>query len=226
MLEKLRNSSENWATRILLFVIGASFVFWGFGGGNIASSDVALKVAGHSVSTVELEKEFKRQIAQMQSAMGPNIQFNYKQAIQMGLLDQVINNMTYRILLDEEAKNQGIYVSDDKIYEIIKNTKEFQDEKGNFSPEKFAYILDANNVSENEFVNEIANSIARELLINSVVSNIDTTNVAKILYKQKNEERIVDVVSFKIDNERINSIPKNNELEELYKNFLYYYQCR
>lgn len=217
MLNKLRNCSETWISRILLFVIGASFVFWGISGNNMSGADVALKVAGRSVSTIELETELKRQIAQMQSAMGPNINFNYKQAIQMGLLDQVINNMVYRILLDTEAKKQGIYVSDSKIYEIIQNTKEFQDEKGNFSPEKFAYILDANNVSEADFIAEIANNIARELLINAVVSNFNITNIAEILYKQKNEQRIIDVVSFKVDNEQIASSPKTEELEEIYK---------
>ena len=217
MLKKLKNASDTWVSRILLFIIGASFVFWGISGQNMAGSDVVLKVANKNVSSIELEEEFKRQIAQMQSAMGNNINFNYKQAIQMGLLDQVINNMIYRLLLDEEAKNQGIYVSNEKIYEIIQNTKEFQDDKGNFSPEKFAYILEANNVSEKTFINEIANSIAREILVNTIVSNVNATNVAEILYKQKNEERTIDVVSFKITNEKITSTPKEEELKELYK---------
>ncbi|MGN0929014.1 MAG: peptidylprolyl isomerase [Alphaproteobacteria bacterium] len=217
MLKKLQNASETWVSRILLFIIGASFIFWGISGQNMAGSDVALKIAGKNVSSVELEDEFKRQIAQMQSAMGGNINFNYKQAVQMGLLDQVINNMIYRFLLDAEAKNQGIYVTDEKIYEIIQNTKEFQDEKGNFSPEKFAYILEANNVSEKTFVDEIANSIAREILVNAIVSNIDPTGIAEILYKQKNEERIIDVVSFKVANEKITSTSKDEELKELYQ---------
>ena len=217
MINKLRNYSETWVSRILLFVIGASFIFWGVSGQNMFGSNVAIKVAGRSISAVELEEEFKRQVAQMQSLMGPNVNFNYKQAIQLGLLDQVINNMIFRILLDAEAKSQGIYVSNDKIYEIIQNTKEFQDDKGNFSPEKFAYILDANNVSEKTFVDEIANSIARELLVNAVTSNIDVTPIAEILYKQRNEERIIDVVSFKVANEKISTTPTEDELKELYQ---------
>lgn len=217
MLKKLKNCSETWVSRVLLFIIGASFIFWGVSGQSLTGSNVALKVAGKSISTVELEEEFKRQIAQMQAAMGPNVKFNYKQAVQLGLLDQVINNMIYRLLLDAEAKEQGIYVSNDKIYEMIQNTKEFQDDKGNFSPEKFAYILDANNISEKTFVDEIANSVAREILVNAVVSNIEPSSISEILYKQRNEERIIDVVNFKISNEKIASSPKEEELKELYQ---------
>ena len=138
MLEKIKNYSETWISKILLFAIGASFVFWGISGNMMTNSNTALKVGNKQISAIELESELKRQIAQMQMAMG-NINFNYQQAISMGLLEQVINNMTYRLLLDAEAKNQGIYVSNNKIYEIIKNTKEFQDKDGNFSAEQFAY---------------------------------------------------------------------------------------
>ena len=216
MLEKIKNYSETWISKILLFAIGASFVFWGISGNMMTNSNTALKVGNKQISAIELESELKRQIAQMQMAMG-NINFNYQQAISMGLLEQVINNMTYRLLLDAEAKNQGIYVSNNKIYEIIKNTKEFQDKDGKFSAEQFAYILNANNTTETEFVSEIANNIARELLVNSIVSDINTDNIAKLLYQQKNEERIIDVVQFDIDKEKITSTPKDEELKELYQ---------
>lgn len=217
MLNKLRGGSEKWITKILIFAIGASFIFLGISGNSFSNANIAFEVANQKVSVMELESELKRQISQMQNAMGGDIKFNYKQAMQMGLLDQVINNMIYRILLDAEIQDQGIYVSDDKIYQIIKGTKEFQDDNGEFSPEKFAYILNVNAVAEKTFVEEIANEVARELLANSVVSNIDVSVIAEILYKQKNEQRVMDIVSFNLDKEKIATLPKDEELEELYK---------
>ncbi|MBR4315464.1 MAG: peptidylprolyl isomerase, partial [Alphaproteobacteria bacterium] len=187
----------------------------GFTNDFTGSGNIALKVADKSVSIQELDLELRRQIDQFKQKTGiPN--FNYKQALQMGLVDQIINNMTYRLLLDAEAKDEGILVSDDKIYEIIKNTKDFQDDKGNFSPERFAYILDQNNITEHKFVEEISNDIARQILMNAITSNIDHSYISELLYKNKNEKRVFDVVSFKIENEKISSKPTDLELKEIY----------
>lgn len=215
MLEKIKKSSETFIVRFILFVIGCSFVFFGFSNQFSGNSNTALIVGDRKVSINELDEELRRQVAQMQQLMGIS-NFNYKQALQMGLLEQIIDNMAYRILLDIEAKENGILVSDDKIYEIIQNTKEFQDDKGNFSPEKFAYILDSNKISETKFVEETANEIARQILINALTSNIDNSLVSEILYKNKNEKRVFDVVSFKVENESITKTPKDTELKEIY----------
>ena len=128
MIEKMKRVSETAIAKFLLALITLSFVFFGFTNDFTGSGNIALKVADKSVSIQELDLELRRQIDQFKQKTGiPN--FNYKQALQMGLVDQIINNMTYRLLLDAEAKDEGILVSDDKIYEIIKNTKDFQDDK-------------------------------------------------------------------------------------------------
>lgn len=215
MIEKMKRVSETAIAKFLLALITLSFVFFGFTNDFTGSGNIALKVADKSVSIQELDLELRRQIDQFKQKTGiPN--FNYKQALQMGLVDQIINNMTYRLLLDAEAKDEGILVSDDKIYEIIKNTKDFQDDKGNFSPERFAYILDQNNITEHKFVEEISNDIARQILMNAITSNIDHSYISELLYKNKNEKRVFDVVSFKIENEKISSKPTDLELKEIY----------
>lgn len=215
MIEKMKRASETAIAKFLLALITLSFVFFGFTNDFTGSGNIALKVADKSVSIQELDLELRRQIDQFKQKTGiPN--FNYKQALQMGLVDQIINNMTYRLLLDAEAKDEGILVSDDKIYEIIKNTKDFQDDKGNFSPERFAYILDQNNITEHKFVEEISNDIARQILMNAITSNIDHSYISELLYKNKNEKRVFDVVSFKIENEKISSKPTDLELKEIY----------
>ncbi len=214
MIEKLRQTSETAIAKFLLGIITLSFIFFGFTNDFTGSGNVALKIGDKSVSIQELDQELRRQVSQFQQKI-PN--FNYKQALQMGLVDQIIDNMTYRILLDLETKDQGIVVSDNKIYEIIKNTKEFQDDKGNFSPEKFAYILDQNNITEQKFIEEISNDISRQILVNAITSNIEHSYLSEILYKNRNEKRIFDVVSFKVENEKVSTTPTDSELKEIYE---------
>ncbi len=216
MIEKMRKTSETVIAKFLFALITLSFVFFGFTGDFGSSGNTALKVGGREVSIQELDEELRRQIAQFKEKTNiPN--FNYKQALQMGLVDQIVDNMVYRLLLDLEAKDQGILVSDDKIYEIIKNTKMFQDDKGNFSPEQFAYILDKNNVSEQQFINEVSNDIARQILMNSLTSNVEHSYISELLYKNKNEKRVFDVVSFKVDNEKVSANPTDVELKDIYE---------
>ncbi len=216
MIEKLRQGSETAIAKFLFGIITLSFIFFGFTNDFTGSSNIAVKVGDKSISIQELDQELRRQIAQFREKTKiPN--FNYKQALQMGLVDQIIDNMTYRILLDLETKDQGIVVSNDKIYEIIKKTVDFQDDKGNFSPEKFAYILDQNNITEQKFIDEISNDISRQILMNAITSNIDHSYISELLYKNKNEKRIFDVVSFKVENEKIATQPTDSELKEIYE---------
>ena len=215
MLKQMKKYSDTFVVKTLLWLIGFSFVFFGFSKEFMGNDNIAIKVADKRVTVQELNEEVRRQIAQLQQSVG-NVNFDYKQALKMGLLDQIVNNLVYRLLIDAETKDQGIYVSDEKIYEIVKNTKEFQDDKGNFSPEKFAYILSDNGVSEHQFISEVSNDISRQILVNSVMSNVDNSTLAEILYKNKNEKRIFDVVSFKVKDENIKKNPSEQELNDIY----------
>ena len=52
--------------------------------------------------------------------------------------------------------------------------------------------------------------------MNAITSNIDHSYISELLYKNKNEKRVFDVVSFKIENEKISSKPTDLELKEIY----------
>ena len=99
MLEKMKKSSETFVVRFILFVIGCSFVFFGFSNQFSGNSNTAFIVGDRKVSINELDEELRRQVSQMQQIMGIQ-NFNYKQALQMGLLEQIIDNISYRILLE------------------------------------------------------------------------------------------------------------------------------
>jgi peptidyl-prolyl cis-trans isomerase D len=225
MIEKIRRYSETWLSKILMIIIAGSFVFWGVSGSLFTGSGVAVTIGDAKISAQELDRELRRQLSQIQAAMG-GIGFDYRQAVQMGLLDQVVNNLIYRILLDKEAKEEGILVSDEKIYSIIQGTPEFQDENKNFSPEKFAYVLDANGITERALVDEVANSVARDILVNTVTSHMDASDIAAIAYRHRNETRSADVLALKISDEKTAEAPGADELKALYEKNIAKFQER
>ncbi|MDR3126801.1 MAG: peptidylprolyl isomerase [Rickettsiales bacterium] len=214
-VSKIRKNEDSWTVKIIMALIGASLLFFGLSGTIFsAGQNIALKVGPRQVSIVEVDQEFRRQVAQMQSIVG---QFDTAGAIRMGLLDQVVDNMAYRILLDLEAEELGLYITDDKVYELLTKMKEFQDEKGNFSAEKFAYILDMNRVGEKEFIAEIRAQNAREMLMNSVISNVDISRLAWIMYSVRNEKRAIDIATLKHSDEKISVEPSDDDLRAAYR---------
>ena len=113
MLKEMKNSSEKFFVKLIFGLISASFIFFGFVKSDFGADSTVLSVAGTKVSAKEFDEELRRQIAQIRRILG-NTRINYKQALQMGFVDQIIDNLAYRILLDKEAKELGIEVSNEK----------------------------------------------------------------------------------------------------------------
>lgn len=215
LISQLRNASETWAAKGLMFLIGLSFVFWGFGGSMLGGTDNSVRVGGRTISAQEIDVEARRQIAQMSSLMG-GAQFNYQQALEIGLIGQIVDNMIVRVLLDLRAADVGLAVSNEKIYEIISTTSQFMDEKKNFSPETFAYVLEANNLTERDFVKSVAEGVLREMLAGAIVGEVSAEAWAEIPYRLKYESRTVDLITINPLSEKVAGAPSDEALREIY----------
>ena len=213
MINEMKKLTDKTLTKVILWLICGSFVFIGFTSNFLIGDQTALIIAKQKVDIYELDNELSRQLNFIKKQTGGKI----SPALKKGFLSQVINNLVFRILLDTDIKNKAIPVSNEKIYEIVKATKEFQDDKGNFSQKLFEYILKANGVSEPNFIAEIANQTARDLFVNTLTAYVDNSNIAKINYKLNNEKRVFDYISLNVKNETITTKPTDNELQETYK---------
>ncbi len=213
MINEMKKLTDKTLTKIILWLICGSFVFIGFTSNFLIGDQTAIIIDKQEVDIYELDNELSRQMNFIKKQTGGKIIPELKK----GLLSQVINNLVFRILLDTNIKNKGIPVSNEKIYEIVKATKEFQDDKGKFSQKLFDYILKTNGVNEPSFIAEIANQTARDLFVNTLTAYIDNSKTAKINYKLKSEKRVFDSISLNIKNEIISNKPTDNKLQEIYK---------
>ncbi len=213
MINEMKKLTDKTLTKIILWLICGSFVFIGFTSNFLIGDQTALVIDKQEIDIYELDNELSRQLNFIKKQTDGKI----SPALKKGFLSQVINNMVFRILLDTNIKNKGIPVSNEKIYEIVKATKEFQDDKGNFSQKLFDYILKTNGVNEKKFIAEIANQTARDLFVNTLTAYVDNSNIAKINYKLAGEKRVFDYISLNVKDEKIASTPTDNELKEIYK---------
>ncbi len=218
MLAIIKNFSNGLISKIIIGLICASFIFFGISKEFFFNSDsTILKIGETKVSTEEYNEKLKKIFSSFKKN---NLNFKLDKIYKNILANELLNNITLKILLNNYTKEKGIPVSEEKIYEIIKATKEFQDNKGNFVPEKFDYLLKINNINEQDFITDISHETSRNILTNTITSYTDNNLITKVNYIKNNEKRIVDLVKINISKEKPNLTNLkdiNKELNELYK---------
>jgi len=218
MLEVFRKFSDTLIAKILLSVLALSFVSWGiagyvFGGG---ANSTVLVVGKTDVSAGVLQEELRRQKVQLQSIMGKNIHMN--PMMEQALLEQVIQNLTFRLLVDESAADLGLVLTDQQAIQLITQQKEFQDKDGKFSPALFHKILSYNGISEVLFMDEIKKQQTRVLLRESIVNGLSVpVSLAKGSYAFTNQQRVIQYKELSATDMKISKKPEDAELLSIYE---------
>ena len=124
MLNKLRNFSTSKFAAVFVFIIAIPFVFWGMGGvfssGN--TNNIA-KINNYNVST----KDFMDYVNEAQIS-NEYIQEN----INNNVLEELLTELISSKIVDLEVKNLNIIISEKNLAAMIKNSKNFHDEKKKF----------------------------------------------------------------------------------------------
>ncbi len=144
MLDSFRTYSQSPGGRFLLalmFGLLAVSFFIAFGpSGRLfeptkGGAEYAAKVDGETISRVEFERYYYRQIRQFGTQVDPAMLDRYMPRSRV--LDELIKDR----LLSEAALNAGIDTSDRELADLIRKDPSFQDEDGKFSPERYQLVL-------------------------------------------------------------------------------------
>jgi peptidyl-prolyl cis-trans isomerase D len=181
-----------------------------------ASTSTIFSTAGQNISAQVLDQELRRQIMQMERMSNQRI--DMKLAVQMGILNQVISNMSLRLLLDKVAQDSGITIRRDRIEAMIRAYPEMQDAQGNFNYQMFRAMLQASNISETDFVEETRKEKARELIQSSFMNMPNIPKfLAKFDYMANNEIRNVSSILMNAKDTILTEKPTDEELLQIYE---------
>ncbi|WP_394221124.1 SurA N-terminal domain-containing protein [Alteromonas gracilis] len=154
MLERIREGSQGpWAMAIIALIV-LSFVFAGVGSYLTSSGTTAVAtVNGEEISAQELERAYQNQRSQMESQYGESIaqlfsSEQYLAEFKRNVLDRLIAEK----LVQQQASDMGLRVSDEQIRETIVQMPEFQF-GGQFDNERFQSILRQNGFQVADFRN-------------------------------------------------------------------------
>ncbi len=195
MLEAMRGTVAKIVIRILAFFLILSFAVWGIGDmfrGRSAPSDVA-EVGGFKISGQELNREFRRAVDNLRERLGS--QFDATQARQLGVLDQILQQLITNRLFALETARLGLDAGNDMVRSIIASDPAFQSQAGRFDAEVFRRALSRENKSEAGYVASLRSDVVRLQLTGSFAAGaVVPKKLHQLVYDFRNERRVADVV--------------------------------
>lgn len=192
---------SQWMKKLGVGVLSAflilSFAIWGVGDmfrGSGVSQTVAT-VGDSEIARQDLNDQFRRVLNVMRDRLGAG--FDRQQALQIGLLDQTLDQIVNGRLLVLEAQSLGLRAGDDLVRTAIQKAPEFQGVSSAFDPLRFREFLQREGFgSEGAYVQVLRQELLRRQLTGAVIAGIDPPGrLTELLYSFRNEQRVAEVAA-------------------------------
>ena len=199
--------------KFFLLFLAAGFALWGVGDvttGLIGGSDKAISASEETISPREVAMEFERSRRNYM----PNSSVG--EALQDGLLSDVMGALSREILFQAENRSLGLTVTREMQRDAIIGEKSFQDDTGVFSEGRFMQTLASAGMSEADYLKRVDNFLMRDQLVDAVSSGVrfDSTTAHAIAAFDM-EKRVVRLTSFSVNPEKID-LPSDSDIENFF----------
>ena len=211
MLQSLRTGSKSPFMKVFLVFLAGGFAIWGIGDvstGLFGPGDKAIKAGSQSVSSLEVAQEFDF----IRRAQYNGISTG--DAIQFGLLNDVISRMARTTLFEAEADTLNIVSTREMQKTALLRQTAFQDETGAFSQGRFLRALSQAGLSEDAYLQQLDKTILSQQIADTVSMGAKyPERISKEFAKYELERRTAQLISFDINPEE-QPVPQDNELRD------------
>ena len=211
MLQSLRTGSKSPFMKVFLVFLAGGFAIWGIGDvstGLFGPGDKAIKAGSQSVSSLEVAQEFDF----IRRAQYNGISTG--DAIQFGLLNDVISRMARTTLFEAEADTLNIVSTREMQKIALLRQTAFQDETGAFSQGRFLRALSQAGLSEDAYLQQLDKTILSQQIADTVSMGAKyPERISKEFAKYELERRTAQLISFDINPEE-QPVPQDNELRD------------
>jgi peptidyl-prolyl cis-trans isomerase D len=211
MLNALRRQAGSWVVKALLLLLVVSFAVWGIGDvffGSPPNPTVA-KVGNSEIAASELSDAFNRSLNALQGRLGGSI--DREQAIQLGVMQQALQELIARRLIDLRARDMGLTIADDTLRSLITEDPLFQT-GGQFDRARFEQLLAVNGMTEQSYLASLRQDLVRSTLTGGLTGPVAAPEaLVDALYRYRNEERRGHLV--RVTTDSITDLPEPSEEE-------------
>lgn len=220
MIEYFRRMAHSTGAKVFFGLLALCFVFlWG---GNDAFQMISLskdytvaKVAGHKITTQQINLELQREIIRLSQQMGKK--FTDEELQQMGLERRVLENLINRQIIELESQSLGLTVSDAYAAKLIKKIPLFHTEDGRFTKGRFDDIISRMGYrNEAEFVRDLKDQLLQERVLKSLAGSMTLpAGYVDDLYAWNFQVRTIQAVVMRASNVK-SKTPTENDLRDFY----------
>lgn len=127
-----------------------------------------------------------------------------EEAVQGGLLNEVIGTMSRELLFRAENQNLGLTVTRAMQRDAVANEPSFQDELGQFSEGRFMQALANAGYSESDYLKRVDNVLQRQQLMAPLAGGLRYSNeLASVVAAHELEKRTVKLTSYAVRPESV-----------------------
>ncbi|MGS0825921.1 SurA N-terminal domain-containing protein [Shewanella sp. 0m-8] len=194
MLEKIREGSQGVIAKSILVLVILSFAFTGVSSYLGSSTEVAAAtVNGEEISNSALEQAYQNERSRLEQQLGDmfatlSADDNYMQSVKQSVLERLVAEK----LLDQNAAELGLRVSDAQVIAAIKAEPAFQTD-GHFDNDRYQAILRQLGYQANSFRDMMRTDMTRRQLVATLIgSEFVLPGEAKHLADLQGQTRDID----------------------------------
>ncbi|KJV09685.1 hypothetical protein VZ95_09895 [Elstera litoralis] len=218
MLQAMRGRSATWVTRILFSLIALSFLGWGitdYVRPPTPGTQTALTVGDRKMNGMEVQRLLGPQLDQMRAMFGG---IDREQAKRFGLVDQALDQLIARLVVDQESARLGLLISDDVLRQTIQTNPAFLGATGQFDRARFVAVLAQAGYSEASFLAQLRGDLSRAALTIALAAGAQVPDaVVERLLTYRLEKRVAEFAFLTPDMAPIPPTPTEEALQAFYK---------
>lgn len=221
MISKIRKYQNSWLTKAILALTALSFMsLFGISGyvSSAGKNRAVIKVDDMEILQDEMNVKLQENIRKTQNMFGDAVTVDdeMRKDILAGLVKQNLTDM----IIAREAQKENVSISDELIQQIISSQPEFMDASGRFSPELLRRQLSYFDMSEQEYINDLRQSILSRHLVSSPVEGIIFPQfMNRYITRIENQQKIFDYISVNPAGLKIDRDISDEEIEQYYEDF-------
>ena len=223
LLESMKKGVGKYVMILLASLLILSFAVWGVGDmvGVISNPDEVATVGDTKITQRQFQKKYRQQLNEIRARIG-NI--NSKQARDLGLAQITLNSIVDKRLIELQAHDLGLLVSDEIIRAKIRQEPAFRNKRGEFDPSVFRTLLANNGLSEGSYVASVKQDLQRNYITGTLSSgSLAPPQLTNTLFQHQNERRIAEFILIKRQITKNTPIAKDTDLQNyLNKNSTYF----
>jgi peptidyl-prolyl cis-trans isomerase D len=195
MLSAIRSKASSLPVKLLFGLLVVAFAIWGIGDifRNRGADTTVATVGSRKIDQRALVQAINDDAERLRGMFG-GTRPDPEQLKQFGIVDNALQTLVNRDLIDLEVDHLGLTVSNGAIGQAIRTNRAFLDEKGQFDPNRYKAAIANQRMTVPQFESLLRGDMVRQHLSHALVAGLTPSpELVDTLYRSRAEHRVAEV---------------------------------